>query len=102
MGNGAIRQKNNSENDFSSRETIVNVIDSAGYNSRGLSLDESKLAVVPKSNEIKALISEALKGKFMFATLKSSQLAKLIDVFKPVSCSKGEKIIEQGAVGDYM
>jgi hypothetical protein len=108
MGTGASTSRSSSrttsqESDFNSRATFINVIDASSSGSmRGLSMDESKLKGVPKSPEIKNLINAALKGKFMFASLNSAQLVKLIDVFSPVVCKAGEKIIEQGGVGDYM
>lgn len=60
--------------------------------------------IVPKSDTVRLLIQNGLKGNFIFDSLSQQQLDRLIDVFTVVKCQAGDTIIEQGASGgsDHM
>jgi hypothetical protein len=58
--------------------------------------------VYEKPDAVREIIRTALKRNFIFQTMEPSALERLIDVFRPLTCKKGENIIEQGQTGDYM
>mmetsp|Transcript_39656 Transcript_39656/g.51136 ORF Transcript_39656/g.51136 Transcript_39656/m.51136 type:complete len:1011 (-) Transcript_39656:146-3178(-) len=58
--------------------------------------------LIPKSDDSRYLIMNAIKGMFLFESLNSRELNDLIDIFAPKSCNEGDTIIEQGDTGDFM
>lgn len=57
---------------------------------------------IPKSLNIRKLISGAIKQNILFVSLSDEQIDELIDVFSPMKCSSGEIIIDIGDTKDYM
>jgi len=55
-----------------------------------------------KSDAVRDLIANTLRGNFIFESLTKHELENLIDVFSPISCVEGDEIIKQGAMGDFM
>jgi len=53
-----------------------------------------------KSDDTRALIYESIKNNDLFGDDSKEELVSLIDVFKPVSHKKGDKVITRGSTGD--
>jgi CRP-like cAMP-binding protein len=54
----------------------------------------------PKSDEVKAFIYDAIRPNALFENDGESELIELINLFKPVTKKKGERVVEQGEKGD--
>ena len=58
--------------------------------------------VIQKSEAQKAVIMEAVKKNFLFASLREAELHELTDAMAPVTCEKDKIVIKQGdPKGDY-
>ena len=53
-----------------------------------------------KSDDTRTLIYESIKNNDLFEDVSKEELVSLIDVFKPVSHKKGDKVITRGSTGD--
>mmetsp|Transcript_5482 Transcript_5482/g.12473 ORF Transcript_5482/g.12473 Transcript_5482/m.12473 type:complete len:756 (-) Transcript_5482:111-2378(-) len=53
-----------------------------------------------KSEDTRALIYESIKNNDLFEDDSKEELVSLIDVFKPVSHKRGDKVISRGSTGD--
>jgi len=54
----------------------------------------------PKSEEVKALIYDAIRPNALFENDQESELIDIIDLFQPINKKKGECIINEGDEGD--
>ena len=54
----------------------------------------------PKSEEIKALIYDAIRPNALFENDEEAELVELVDLFKPVTKKKGQSVINEGEKGD--
>ncbi|KAL7512474.1 hypothetical protein ACHAXN_009446 [Cyclotella atomus] len=55
---------------------------------------------IPKSEEVRNLIYEAIQPNVLFETCTPQELGEVLDIFEPVVYGKGEKVIEQGENGN--
>lgn len=62
---------------------------------------EYKKKFVPKTNEQKRRIKEALESNFLFKNLDEDSYRDVVDAMEEKKVSKGHSVIEQGGVGDY-
>jgi cAMP-dependent protein kinase regulator len=58
------------------------------------------LAVIPKTDEQKSLIEEALSENILFADLGDEELTLMVATMKSKQIAKGEQLITQGEMGD--
>lgn len=61
---------------------------------------EYKKTSYPKSEEIKALIYDAIRPNALFENDEETELIELVDLFKPVTKKKGQSVINEGEQGD--
>ncbi|KAJ3188161.1 hypothetical protein HDU85_005311 [Gaertneriomyces sp. JEL0708] len=57
--------------------------------------------VIPKTDEQKQRIEQAIRGNFLFKSLDDEQYHDVVDAMAEKRVSIGEEVIKQGAVGDY-
>mmetsp|Transcript_39650 Transcript_39650/g.51123 ORF Transcript_39650/g.51123 Transcript_39650/m.51123 type:complete len:116 (+) Transcript_39650:73-420(+) len=57
---------------------------------------------IAKNDKVRALIGSTFKRNFLFSSLSDHQLENLIDICRPIKCLKGEKIIQEGLLHDFM
>jgi len=65
-------------------------------------LEQPDEVVFKKPENVRKIIRTSLEKNFIFQALSKTDIEKLIDVFKPVSCALNEAIIEEGSQGDFM
>ena len=63
-------------------------------------VDDVEIVKVPKNNEQRARITEALKGNYLFASLHSEAIQLAVDAMAPKDAPEGFFILKQGASGD--
>ncbi|KAL7462327.1 hypothetical protein ACHAXS_002707, partial [Conticribra weissflogii] len=57
--------------------------------------------VIPKSNEAKELIYDAIKPNILFRACSVEELIDLVDAFEPKYVGKGSIVIQEGDEGDH-
>jgi len=62
--------------------------------------DRYSLAMIPKSDDQKALIEEALAGNILFGDLGDEELTLMVGTMKTKDVKQGETLITQGETGD--
>ena len=62
--------------------------------------DAVELNVVPKTDEVKQSLSDALMGHYLFQSLSEEDLTQIVDCMRPMEAAAGEVIIKQGDPGD--
>jgi CRP-like cAMP-binding protein len=54
------------------------------------------LAVIPKTQEVRAFLKEALRRNFVFSAVETDELEKLVDVMEPQAVAAGQVLLAKG------
>jgi cGMP-dependent protein kinase len=64
-------------------------------------LDDFVVNVIPKSEAVKKIIYDAIKGNILFRACSEEELLSLVDAFESADFNKGDVVIKQGDEGEH-